>query len=531
MRLVTQPVIPSGSEEKENVVELQEDQRFDSEEISLNDSDSSTPSRFVRPVQIQQSLQVFSSNKTPKPKNNPVKDTPPVMGSKPICSEQRIKRGMALLETILKDIIEAVKVTALITPLDATEAAAVGKRETEFSARFRRLSYQLRRTIAALKNVRLRLKLKGQICGDGVLQNMLQVLAALRLLLTTYLRYIPLSGGRVFPAVVEESLPILKQAVVLAKEFEVDCSAVENLLGRLKMLLLQNVKQEEAHFEAESKCENHLSGNQNASKLFEQLARNTFGPPLGATSQQSSKLIKSKFSSTPSPKSRSTKTPQARTNMARSRRMSADQLAKSDSNMSRSPTRSNSSSAVQQVLSIPVPQSSRSSPRESRTQKDTETSSGSMEIGCVLSRLHNLELLATRQSSDSPLSAQLGNPTHLEKTSTKTEKVLDGQKVNIQDLGMMLTRTQIIKSDFDVVAQKHQSTPVLIQGLDVQPRHTEDPNCIFQPERGPTGTQTKEMEWDDESMEPLCFQTLQDIVNRVSEEILEADFAYCATVN
>jgi len=181
-----------------------------------------------------------------------------------------------------------------------------------------------------------------------------------------------------------------------------------------------------------------------------------------------------------------------------------------------------------------VPQSSRSSPRESRTQKDTETSSSSMEIGCVLSRLHNLELLATRQSSDSPLSAQLGNPhhpTHLEKTSTKTEKVLDGQKENIQDLGMMLTRIQIIKSDFDVVAQKHQSTPVLIQGLDVQPRHTEDPNCIFQPERGPTGTQTKEMEWDDESMEPLCFQTLEDIVNRVSEEILEADFAYCASVN
>ena len=73
-----------------------------------------------------------------------------------------------------------------------------------------------------------------------------------------------------------------------------------------------------------------------------------------------------------------------------------------------------------------------------------------MEIGCVLSRLHNLEL------SDLPLSAQLGNPhhpTHLVKTSTKTETVLDEQKENIQDLGMMLTRIQIIKSDFDVVAQ------------------------------------------------------------------------------
>ena len=95
----------------------------------------------------------------------------------------------------------------------------------------------------------------------------------------------------------QKRITIHNQAVVLAKEFEVDCSAVENLLGRLKMLLLQNVKQEEADFEAESKSENvdHLGGNQNASKLFEQLARNTFGPPLGATSQQSSKIIKSKF--------------------------------------------------------------------------------------------------------------------------------------------------------------------------------------------------------------------------------------------
>ena len=91
----------------------------------------------------------------------------------------------------------------------------------------------------------------------------------------------------------QKRITIHNQAVVLAREFEVDCSAVENLLGRLKMLLLLNVKQEEA----ESKSENvdHLGGNQNASKLFEQLARNTFGPPLGATSQQSSKITKSKF--------------------------------------------------------------------------------------------------------------------------------------------------------------------------------------------------------------------------------------------
>ena len=110
MRLVTQPVIPLGSEEKENVFELQEDQRFDPEDKILDDSVSSTPSQLVRPAQIDQSLQISCPNKTSKPKNNSVKNTQPASASKPICSEQRIKRGMASLEAILTDIIEAVKV-------------------------------------------------------------------------------------------------------------------------------------------------------------------------------------------------------------------------------------------------------------------------------------------------------------------------------------------------------------------------------------------------------------------------------------
>ena len=84
--------------------------------------------------------------------------------------------------------------------------------------------------------------------------------------------------------------------MVLARECEVDCSAVENLLGRLKMLLLQNEEKEESPANGESKSENvdQLGGDQKASEIFEQLARNTFGPPLGAASEQSSKINQKK---------------------------------------------------------------------------------------------------------------------------------------------------------------------------------------------------------------------------------------------
>ena len=42
---------------------------------------------------------------------------------------------------------------------------------------------------------------------------------------------------------------------------------------------------------------------------------------------------------------------------------------------------------------------------------------------------------------------------HWDRNSNKAVTPLDEQKENIQNLGTMLARIQIIKSDFDVVAQ------------------------------------------------------------------------------
>ena len=438
MRLVTQPVIQSESE----VPKSPEHITWPSEDMSGDDSISPTPSQSVKPYEMEN----YSPSVTSKP-NKSSASTPPTTASKTACSRKRMERGMASLEAILKDIMEAVKVMALITPVDATEAAAVGKRESEFAARFRRLSYQLRRAIATFKSLRLKLRLKGQDDDEGVCQNMLQVLSSSRLLLTTYLRYIPLSGGRVFPAVVGESMPILNQALVEAKALEVDCSAVEVLLSQLKIMLLQENEEEtpvKDNRQNESVDEVAKSPKK-SSRLFEELARNTFGPPLGA-SQQSSKVKKIK--------PRGTKLLQARTNIARSRRMSAEFLGKSDRksiNTRRSPSSSRSNSSTQ-PLSIPVPQSSRSSPQESRVQNNFEIESfnGSVETGSVLSRLHNLEILASKQSSES-FSHDTRHPANWE--NNRPERVVNEEKENFRDLGMMVARIEIIKSDFDVVAQ------------------------------------------------------------------------------
>ena len=104
LRLVTQPVI---QEVEANMVE--EDQRIISEDISRDDSISSTQSQSVQPVEIEQCLEESYPSGTFKP-NNHFMNTPPATASKTICSRQRMERGMASLEAILKDIIEAVKV-------------------------------------------------------------------------------------------------------------------------------------------------------------------------------------------------------------------------------------------------------------------------------------------------------------------------------------------------------------------------------------------------------------------------------------
>ena len=73
-----------------------------------------------------------------------------------------------------------------------------------------------------------------------------------------------------------------------------------------------------------------------------------------------------------------------------------------------------------------------------------------METGSVLSRLHNLEILASKQSSES-FSHDTRLPANWK--NNRPERVVNEEKESFRDLGMMVARIEIIKSDFDVVAQ------------------------------------------------------------------------------
>ena len=268
MWLVTQPVLQLRQEPGEI-------DRGSAEESAEEHSLHSMTNQSDEPAQA---ATLSSPSKTSQPLKVATNNSPSAESSRPLNTQHRLERGFSSLEAILKDIIEAVKVAVLIAPLDKNEAAAIGKRAKDFSARFRRVSYQLKRTIATYKNSRLQVKLKGQVDNETVIQKMLQILSSSRLLLTTYLRYIPLSGGQVFPKVVQETLPTLNQAFNLASEIGVDSSRAGQLLRNLEVLLEQNKEIKDSG--QAQRTGGDIDESPNVSNLFEQLARSTFGPPL-----------------------------------------------------------------------------------------------------------------------------------------------------------------------------------------------------------------------------------------------------------
>ena len=279
MRLVTQPVLQLGQEPGE--IDRESTYEELAEEHSLHSMTNQSDEPF-------QAATLSSPSKTSRPLKVATNNSPSAESSRPLNTQHRLERGFSSLEAILKDIIEAVKVAVLITPLDKNEAAAIGKRAKDFSARFRRVSYQLKRTIATYKNSRLQVKLKGQADNETVIQKMLQILSSARLLLTTYLRYIPLSGGQVRPPVVQETLPMLNQAFNLTSASGVDSSRAKQLLRNLEVLLEQNKEMKDSG--QAQRTGGDIDESSNVSNLFEQLARSTFGPPL--TNPQQSVMAK-----------------------------------------------------------------------------------------------------------------------------------------------------------------------------------------------------------------------------------------------
>lgn len=114
-----------------------------------------------------------------------------------------------------------------------------------------------------------------------------------------------------------------------------------------------------------------------------------------------------------------------------------------------------------------------------------------------MTRLHNLEVLAAREQ-------------HNTARTRPVEEQKENPDLENHDFGLLLNRIEIIKSDFEVVAQKHEKP---IGGSRVG-------------EEGGAGRrgqkQLASVEYN-MGLGRICPQLLGDIVDRVSEEMLQAD--------
>ena len=131
--------------------------------------------------------------------------------SKKNTEKSRLSYSLEQLDQIFSDIFKSIKVNKNYVAQDSLETERANKRVKDFSARFGRTLYQSKQNFISFKN----LVLKSQLAGQGqpsparLEERLGQLFLSCRGLLASYLHFIPLSAGQIFPPLLSEALEVI----------------------------------------------------------------------------------------------------------------------------------------------------------------------------------------------------------------------------------------------------------------------------------------------------------------------------------
>ena len=130
---------------------------------------------------------------------------------KPNAEKSRLSYSLDQLDQIFADIFKSINVNKNYVAKDSLESERANKRVKDFSARFGRTLYQTKQNFISFKNLVLRSQLAGQAQPSPArLEGRLaQLFISCRSLLTSYLTFIPLSGGQIFPPLLSDALELI----------------------------------------------------------------------------------------------------------------------------------------------------------------------------------------------------------------------------------------------------------------------------------------------------------------------------------
>ena len=410
----------------------------------------------------------------------------------------RLEYSLGLIESTFNDIFVAIEVNSSYQPTDVIEEERSRKRVKDFTCRIGRMLYQAKQNYITLKNAVTKAGFENKTTSH-VDEKLAQLFVSSKNLLVSYLHFIPLSGGQMFPSIVSDVLDIILDIGNLTASLGF---STQNLSGNIRKLeqIISNQSDKRADSIGRDIL-NRLANNNNPRKAQHQPLKRIKSPRKTVMKQS---VIK------PKPN----KIFQARTNLARMRRMESINETDSETTVSKNKYRnSDLERSEKQQISKTRSREREMSGNNVINVSENKCKAENFDMNVIKRRLHNLELLASTQDNKDH---QLDEQSSIEPTQAS-------------DIKFLINRLEIMESDFDIMATKYNlnGSHTLFNSFKrskKEPLHLED---IFPPQ-STTRDVTRDSFMADgkKNVGSYSREVVETIVNRITDEMISQDLKF-----
>ena len=396
----------------------------------------------------------------------------------------RLDYSLNLIEATFNDIFVAIEVNSNYQPTDVVEEERSRKRVKDFTCRIGRMLYQTKQNYVTLKTAVTKAGFENKTAPQ-IDEKLAQLFVSSKSLLGSYLHFIPLSGGQMFPSIISDVLNII-----------LDIGNLTASLGFSTRNLSGNIRKLEQIFSRQSDKDS--------------IGRDILNRLVNTSNPRKPKQIKSPKKKTVMKQSvikpKPNKIFQARTNLARMRRM--ESINETDSERTVSQYKS-SDLEKQQVSKTRSREREFSGSNLLNNIAENKCKTENLDMNVIKRRLHNLELLASTQD----------NTEQSKTVSHRTEKSLI-EPTETADLKFLINRLEIMESDFDLMATKYNLNRSLpgFHAFEQIKKRSLDLENIF-----PQSKTTSSLPDENKRTGSYSREVVETIVNKITDEMISKD--------
>ena len=396
----------------------------------------------------------------------------------------RLEYSLSQIESTFGDIFVAIEVNSNYQPTDVIEEERSRKRVRDFTCRIGRMLYQAKQNYVTLKNAVTKAGFENKTTSH-LDEKLAQLFVSSKSLLVSYLHFIPLSGGEMFPSIVSDVLDVILDIGNLTASLGF---STRNLSGNVRKLEQIICDQSDKRADSIGRDVLNRLANKNHPRKSQHPSKKIIKSPKKTVSKQS--VIK------PKPN----KIFQARTNLARMRRMESINETDSERTISQNKYRSSDLDSDKQQVSKTrsrVQEVSGNNLIENRHKAEN------LDMNVIKRRLHNLELLASTQDN---------------KDHRKNEQSLFAP-TETSDIKFLINRLEIMESDFDLMATKYNLNQSPFNNCFERSRKRSlDLEDIF-----PQRKQISSIAGGKKNTGSYSREVVETIVNKITDEMISQD--------